>query len=235
LSSALAVSVAVHVAVIAAAVRARPPDPVKPKTRIAPQKLETVRVTVLPVPHRGPFDSAALRSAGRGEGRSQPLTVPVRAKPRPTAVEAPARAEEETSEIQALTPDEAATEPEDSSVAFITDVPLTPPERSGAESTGLSPREEGRSFDVKALHAALAEAARRCYPAAARRYRLSGEAQIDFCLDGSGALSSTRLVASSGAEVLDAAARDCVIAGALPLPREAVGGCYTVPVRFSTR
>jgi hypothetical protein len=32
--------------------------------------------------------------------------------------------------------------------------------------------------------------------------------------------------------MLDAAARDCVIAGALPLPAEASGGCYTVPVRF---
>ncbi|MBK7857689.1 MAG: TonB family protein [Archangiaceae bacterium] len=87
----------------------------------------------------------------------------------------------------------------------------------------------------RALHAALSESARRCYPAAAKRYHLSGEAQLEFCLDAAGALKSTKLLASTGAEVLDAAARDCVIAGALPLPREAFGGCYAVPVRFSGR
>lgn len=105
--------------------------------------------------------------------------------------------------------------------------PLTPT-LSPAGGEGVA----RRSFDVSALHAALAEAARRCYPAAAKRFHLTGEAQVDFCLDARGALTSTRLASSTGQSLLDTAARECVIAGAMPMPPEASGGCYTVPVRF---
>jgi TonB family protein len=85
------------------------------------------------------------------------------------------------------------------------------------------------------MHAALAASAQRCYPPAAKRYRLSGEATVEFCLDASGGLSSTKLASSSGENLLDDAARDCVIAGALPFPKDAAGGCYSVPVRFGAR
>jgi TonB family protein len=88
------------------------------------------------------------------------------------------------------------------------------------------------SFDAAALHARLADSAQRCYPAAARRFGLTGQATVDFCLDASGALSSTALSLSTGQALLDTAARDCVVKGALPFPTEAAGGCYSVPVRF---
>lgn len=101
-----------------------------------------------------------------------------------------------------------------------------------AETAAMPAAPARRAFDVTALHAALAESARRCYPPAAKRYHLTGEAQVDFCLDGAGALSSTKLLSSTGQQLLDAAARECVISGALPLPAEASGGCYSVPVRF---
>lgn len=89
------------------------------------------------------------------------------------------------------------------------------------------------AFDATALHARLAASAKRCYPAAARRFQLTGEAQVEFCLDDKGALSSTKLARSAGQGLLDDAARDCVVAGALPFPAEAFGGCYSVPVRFA--
>jgi TonB family protein len=86
--------------------------------------------------------------------------------------------------------------------------------------------------DSELLHARLADAARRCYPPPARRFGLTGEARVDFCLNQSGGLASTTLSASTGHPMLDAAARECVVAGALPFPAEAAGGCYSVPVRF---
>jgi TonB family protein len=89
------------------------------------------------------------------------------------------------------------------------------------------------AFDAAAMHARLAASAQRCYPAAARRFSLTGEAQIEFCLDDQGRLSSTKLTHSAGQALLDDAARDCVVVGALPFPAEAAGGCYSVPVRFA--
>jgi len=91
----------------------------------------------------------------------------------------------------------------------------------------------GRSgFDVTALHERLAASARRCYPAAARRFGLAGEATLDFCLDAVGGLTRAALSRSSGHPMLDAAARECVLSGAQPFPTEAAGACYSVPVRF---
>ncbi len=89
-----------------------------------------------------------------------------------------------------------------------------------------------RTVDIGALHAALAASALRCYPAAARRFNLTGEVTVDFCLEPSGALRSATLAGTTGQDILDAAARECVVTGALPLPAEAFGGCYAVPVRF---
>jgi TonB family protein len=103
---------------------------------------------------------------------------------------------------------------------------------TGPEGGGPAPAAVP-AFDVTALHQRLSESARRCYPAAARRFGLSGEATVAFCLDASGALTSTTLAGSSGQSLLDTAARECVIAGALPFPADAAGGCYSVPVRFS--
>jgi TonB family protein len=109
------------------------------------------------------------------------------------------------------------------------------PEPSGpaeVAAQGPAAAAAAKTFDVTSLHAALAESARRCYPAAAKRYHLTGEAQVDFCLDAVGALTSLKLSKPTGQDLLDAAARECVVASAMPLPSEAAGGCFTVPVRF---
>lgn len=90
----------------------------------------------------------------------------------------------------------------------------------------------GVMVDLIALHLRLARAAERCYPSAARRFRLTGEVQLSFCLDGSGAVSKLELKGSTGSPLLDRAARECVLPGAFPLGIQ--GGCYSVPVRFAS-
>jgi protein TonB len=83
------------------------------------------------------------------------------------------------------------------------------------------------------LMARLSAAALRCYPQEAVRFRLAGQAQLSFCLNVEGQASSVKLSRSSGSEVLDRAAAECVLPGALPLPGAA--GCYELPVRFAAR
>jgi TonB family protein len=89
-----------------------------------------------------------------------------------------------------------------------------------------------RPLDTSILSGRLQRAALRCYPAAARRFHQTGQAQIRFCLDGSGELSDSSVIVTSGSPLLDTAARDCVIPGAAPFGPEAFSQCFTVPVRF---
>ncbi|HYV47294.1 MAG TPA: TonB family protein [Myxococcaceae bacterium] len=81
--------------------------------------------------------------------------------------------------------------------------------------------------------ARLSAAALRCYPPEAVRFRLAGEAHLSFCLGVDGQASAVKIARSSGSEVLDRAAAECVLPGALPLPGAA--GCYELPVRFAAR
>ena len=87
-------------------------------------------------------------------------------------------------------------------------------------------------LDTSALSRQLQEGALRCYPAGARRFRQTGEAQVRFCLDRAGTLSETTLASSSGSALLDVAARECVVPGAAPFGPETFGRCFTLPVRF---
>jgi len=83
------------------------------------------------------------------------------------------------------------------------------------------------------LMARLSAAALRCYPPQAVRFHLSGETHLSFCLGEDGRASAVKLARSSGSEVLDRAASECVLPGALPLSGAA--GCYELPVRFAAR
>ena len=90
--------------------------------------------------------------------------------------------------------------------------------------------------DVTALvHARLAAVADRCYPAAARRFQQRGTVQLTFCTDANGGAASASVTQSSGAALLDAAARGCVVDSAAPFPLEAASRCFSVPVRFGAR
>lgn len=85
---------------------------------------------------------------------------------------------------------------------------------------------------ISLVHARLAAAADRCYPAAARRFQQRGTVQLSFCTDAQGGTANASITHSSGAELLDAAARGCVLESAVPFPREASARCFSVPVRF---
>ncbi len=90
----------------------------------------------------------------------------------------------------------------------------------GSASTGV----------LDELHRRLASSARRCYPVAARRLRLRGEVGLHFCLTGDGREAGTALRGTTGFPLLDRAARECVLAGALPAP--GISGCYDVAIKF---
>ncbi len=67
------------------------------------------------------------------------------------------------------------------------------------------------------------------YPPAARERGLAGVAELEFAIGPSGRARDLRLVASSGHDLLDQAARESVVAaGALPQ----LGGRLRVPVRY---
>jgi hypothetical protein len=88
---------------------------------------------------------------------------------------------------------------------------------------------------LAALSERLAWSAARCAPAEVVRtvrHAVPG-VPLRFCLDAAGRPSDVGLLGTTGSEVLDRAARDCVVPGALPLPP--APGCYTVEVRFPTR
>jgi TonB family protein len=88
----------------------------------------------------------------------------------------------------------------------------------------------GGDSQLAELHRRLADAAARCYPAAALRLRLQGVVPLHFCLDERGAASALSLEGSTGSLLLDRSALECVVPGAAPLP--GVVGCFRVPVRF---
>jgi outer membrane biosynthesis protein TonB len=104
----------------------------------------------------------------------------------------------------------------------------------GLPRLGGAPQGEVSPVALAQLHARLQASADRCYPAAARRYRVGGEALLHFCSDGRGGFDSTSLARGTDSALLDTAATDCVLPGAAPLPT-GLGGCFTVPVRFGVR
>ena len=108
---------------------------------------------------------------------------------------------------------------------------------SGANTAGTGDGTGGQSNAslLGALSQRLAWSAARCAPAEVvrtTRHAIPG-VPLHFCLDEAGRPSEVGLLGTTGSDVLDRAARDCVVPGALPLP--AVPGCYTVEVRFPTR
>jgi protein TonB len=108
------------------------------------------------------------------------------------------------------------------------DLPLSP-----TLSPGGGEGEGDGKVDFDALvHARLVSAAAQCYPAAARRFKQQGTVELSFCADASGALNQGAVKKSSGSELLDRAATECVLARASPFPSGAEGRCYSLPVRF---
>lgn len=204
--------------------------------------------------------AAASPSLGTGAGVAGPArararpAVPPPSEPAPstaatTADEHPASAEEARrkptptpgrdavqDDIWLLTDDAAQASPP----------PAPPGESSGGPAPG-GPRGEV-SPDVRSgpgasgspallgeLSQRLAWSAMRCAPQGAVRSSRGGppEVPLHFCLDAAGRPSAVDLEGTTGSELLDRAARECVVPGAAPLPP--LPGCYTVAVRFPLR
>ncbi len=97
-------------------------------------------------------------------------------------------------------------------------------------ATGLHATGSLTSHRLLELHQRLASAARRCYPGTAHRLRQRGTVQLHFCLSPQGTASTSTLEGTTGSALLDRAALECVLPGALPAP--GMPGCYDVAIRF---
>lgn len=222
-------SAALHVAVAVVAWTLRPAPPPAASGPPSPS------VPVLWLEAREPGADSTPEPASRPPARAQPAPRPARRErkgpvaPNPPAV--PSTGEAVGTTLPPCGSPDRPCGPETSagggSGAQEGGEPAAP--GGGGEREG-SGQAQGEVADLRPLHRKLEESARRCYPAAARRYRLEGSVGLSFCLDGAGAASSFALEGSTGSPILDRAARECVLAGAQPLPAPA--GCYRVPVRF---
>lgn len=152
---------------------------------------------------------------------------PTSTKPPPARTQtstAPAQGREATTEETAETPFAALGDDLGDGAPHPSPLPERGPEGAGAPAPPID--------DAALVHARLADAARRCYPAAARRFRQQGTVTLSFCADHSGGVTHAAIKTSSGASLLDTAALGCVLPAAAPLPPEAASHCYAVPVRF---
>lgn len=189
-------------------------------------------VTTTPVA-RAPTQLAWLSAqepAEVPEAAAPPRPTPARRRSAPASEAAPAVAESPSPAA------EGVDEPTSGAPTAVEETTGTtgvgePRETEGVPAPG--PRDVGDEVDVAALvHARLAAVADGCYPAAARRFRQRGTATLSFCSDAAGVITGGRVSASSGASMLDTAARECVLNAASPLPLPAAGACFSVPVRF---
>lgn len=91
----------------------------------------------------------------------------------------------------------------------------------------------GGGDDHAALLAHLRRNTGRCYPRAARQRRTEGVSDVAFCLDAAGMPTRVELRRTSGSQLLDDAAVDCVVRGSAPLPAREL--CASVPIDFRLR
>jgi len=221
--TALAVSTLLHAAVLGALVLTVRPPPLSSPLSVRFLKLS-------PVEALGPAARGAAGAAGpdvasaskppvRREAPSGPAHA---AAPRPLAALASEGAPSSSAPQPPAGP--AAT---DTGASVPTGAAAGPLSLGGGGAGAGATGGDGR---LSELHQRLAEAAVRCYPTAARRFRLQGEVPLHFCLDASGTATALRLQGSTGSPLLDRSALECVVPGAQPL--SGFEGCFVVPVRF---
>lgn len=104
------------------------------------------------------------------------------------------------------------------------------PPSVGGSGTGSAPVNEVSG--TAALHARLQAGAAACYPASLKRFRVSGQSQVSFCVDAGGGLQTPTLLAPSAHPALDEAAVGCVLPRAAPFEAGERGRCFSVAVRF---
>lgn len=181
-------------------------------------------------PHRSAAATTRVRLLGGSPGAPAAAQVAAPARRserrRPRVLTAP----ESAPATVAIDEPEQGGEAPDEAVGDAPAAPASGPAGGEAPGPVASMGEGVTQPRLEELHRRLAAAASRCYPDAARRFRARGRVTLSFCLDERGGAASASIAAGSGSALLDRAATDCVLPGALPLPGAA--GCYTVPVVF---
>lgn len=86
------------------------------------------------------------------------------------------------------------------------------------------------SAEYQAIRTAIERTAKRSYPMSARKLGVQGVATVRFVVGPDGGATEITLVASSGSETLDEAARAIVLKAG---PYPAVPGPVQIPIRFS--
>ncbi len=219
--------------------QARPVEPAGTST-VEWVQLESIHTVDAPARDDAQARPVSPKRAPRKKGRAVAAIRETPATPPP----APGTVEDSVADRVAAAVADAVVPSEPSGVPDETSAGVSGPvggqghaDTIGARSSGGAPGPGGTdgagSGDpdlLAGIHARLAEAARRCYPAAARRYRVTGEVQVSFCLDGRGGVSQVAASRSSGSALLDRAAVDCVVPGAVPLPGPTT--CVSVAVQF---
>lgn len=232
-SGALALSVLFHALLLAGALT--PPGAHPAAAAQHPDASGATRVTLWTAPASPKEKDRMPPPAGTGTAVPQRLSNHARKGDSPPSRQNPERA---------APPDEGQLPAPEGDGARATEVvgaleDAAGPARGGGEGArdlGESEAAGSRSHATAAagdktaeLHRRLAESARSCYPAAARRFGQRGEVEVAFCLSG-GRLASVELLGTTRAPALDKAAQDCVVQGAMPLPLSE--GCFRVPVLF---
>ena len=217
--TALALSTLAHAAVLGALLlTVRPAPPPRP-----------LAVHLVPLS----TEAAAAGPSGAGAAADGPAGAPPRARPRPQELRlgpegalAPLSAGPPAGQLAV----EAAAVPVQGQQPAPAEGTASGGATSGPGPAGVGGGGPGPSSLLGELHRRLAEAARRCYPPAAQRFRLQGEVPVHFCLDAQGQATALRLEGSTGSALLDRSALECVVPGAAPLP--GLEGCFLVPVHF---
>ncbi|MFT3711038.1 MAG: TonB family protein [Archangium sp.] len=223
---ALVVTVSVHAVIVGWLVWRDAPPPIAPVTVQLKDAKALTRVAVL----------NRAKSAGAPAPQQAAPTAAPSEKPRAaTTPAAPSSAEPSTA--SAAVPEVMLPAGDDGAGEGQGDAPAAPSSAAEGDGSagqgGAAPAPAAPTPDFDALvHGRLVNAAAQCYPAAARRFKQQGTVELSFCADASGALNQGSVKKSSGSELLDRAATECVLARASPFPSGAEGRCYSLPVRF---
>lgn len=176
--------------------------------------------------------SAPLQVSGDEPRLVEIIRVGVQNRTAPAHAVAPAKSVSSPHGVRKPSTGQPAAEPGPREGEGESDVELAvEPGAAGGELRAEEPAAAKPSF-AALIHERLARGAVRCYPAAAQRFRQRGEVMMAFCVSALGVPEEISLFATSGSSLLDEAAQNCVVPSAAPLPVEASGQCFRVPVRF---
>lgn len=221
-------SLLVHVVVGVVVVLAAKGTPASTPTLTAPRPARLVRDLVrLTVIDRRPAPATAAMP--------ESVRSPSNARERPTrlARTAPAAAPSHVPLEPSPVTGEGATATTDGTVDAPSEpVPAGPPATSTGGAAAAPNTPDGPSDAIVAdVHARLSLGAKDCYPERAKRFRQTARVPMSFCVGADGRADGVT-VGHSGVDVLDEAARSCVLGKAQPFSAGAAGHCFSVGVEF---